>query len=271
MVELSLIALSTACVGGLAAWWARAQQVRGLHHVALQPTVPVTQTVTLSSGGLYRLSTPEQLSARQAFADLAITPADLMLTNAHDRRALYFPLSAIQWLSAPQSQAEGISILHLHLEVDERWLILSLTLPQAEMTTLLRILRWRLPHSHLPSDQPVGPVAARLVYQDWQGVTELGPAVGLYLLPHLLVVLKEGRVQAKLSLASVRRVLAVERQPGRLEQWWGGLPDGLVNLYSMSETAVFALSDHESFAGTLAGLAGCTLEVVQRDDKAAKG
>ena len=144
------------------------------------------------------------------------------------------------------------------------------------MALLVRVLRKiiapaRSNIGYTPSN-PIGPIAARIVEETLQGEITLGREIGLYLLPTLVIVLSDGYVQAKLDLSSIRRVLAVERVSGKLDTLLQrATEDGLVRLYSQSETASFALKQYREFAEEISYLARCPVEFIVQEEKTSKG
>jgi hypothetical protein len=226
---------------------------------------------TLAEGGLYRLSAPGAPAPVAAFHDLHLTTDGLALHDSRSGALLTFRFCDVQWVSSVEQQSAPISAIHLHFESERRWRILMLQLPHAELALLLRVLR-RVIHparSNLDrvAPQPLGPLHAYSISETLQGEISRDAVVGLYLLPHLLIVLHDDQVQLKIDLSSIRRVLAVERISGGLHR--RGL-DGILRLYSRHETACFALQPYRELAQEISFLARCPLEWITQLDKSEK-
>jgi hypothetical protein len=230
---------------------------------------------TISQAGLFRLTAPGSDAPLQAFANLHLVRGGLALrpVNASQDRLIDF--GHIQWVSAVNVLSDGIAEMFIHLEAAGHWRVLHLRLPEADMAMLAKVLLRVIPQGrtnigHTPVN-PVGPVPARSAGETLQGETTLGAEVGLYLLPHMLVVLRGDSVQAKLDTSTIRRVLAVERISGKLDGLLNrGTPDGIVRLYSLHETASFALSQYREFADEISYLARCPVEHIQQAHKTEK-
>ena len=83
--------------------------------------------------------------------------------------------------------------------------------------------------------------------------------------------MKADVVVAKLDTSSIRRVLAVEKLSGRLDSLLKtSVPDGIVRLYSLYETAAFALPQYRELAEEISYLAHCPLEYISQEDKSSK-
>lgn len=282
MLEIGLIALATLATGGLIALARTRWQQQSFRKPTPQAQLEALERtqfrkpyLNLAQAGLYRFGTPSQLGSMQGFNHLHLEYGDLVLQDARTKHLLYFPLMSIQWVSAISLQPGDISELTIHLERNGIWHLLTLRLPQMEMGMLVKLLRQAVHPSRRnignAPQAPIGPIEAFYTEQTLQGETRLGQGIGLYLLPHLLVVLKGERVQAKLDLSSIRRVLAVERSMKTLDNVFKRhTPDGMIRLYSMSETVAFALVQYREMADEIGALSRCPVEHVYRDDKVNK-
>lgn len=271
MLETALILLATAATGGL---WMLTR--RWQHRQVPGPPLDADTSRPLSSlaaAGLFQLGKPGDSPTPQAFADLQLLHNGLLFYGATTRQPYFFDFAHIQWVSGLSLHAGNIVQIGLHLELDHRWRVLTLQLTESDMALLVSVLRrliapGRLNVGNIPMS-PIGPVPARIAGETLQGETTLGAEVGLYLLPHMLVVLNKGDVvQARLDTSSIRRVLAVERMNGRLLGL--GAQEGVVRLYSMYDTVAFALPQYQELAREIAHLARSPVEFVMREDKANK-
>ncbi|MCA9895147.1 MAG: hypothetical protein KC615_19310 [Anaerolineae bacterium] len=281
MLEIGLLALATLATGGLIAlarthWHQRHFYKPTPRQYGLDDGTLIRKShATIAHAGVYSFGTPAKGGESRGFAQLRLEYGDLILQDARSKQLLYFPMMAIQWVSAITLEPGDISAITLHIEREGRWHLLALRLPQMEMTVLVRVLRQAIHSARINignlSYKPIGPLSAYYAHQSLQGETVLDQPVELYLLPHLLVVLKGDRVQAKLDISSVRRVLAVDRIHGVLDSVLKpNTPEGIVHLYSMSETVSFALAPFRDFADEIGSLSRCPVEHVYREDKASK-
>lgn len=230
----------------------------------------------LAEAGLYQLASPYEKRRLQAFRALHLVEGGLAWQDNSSQQAHFIDFAEIQWVSAIALPQEGIAEISIHLEIEKRWRILILQMPEAELLLLARLLQQVIPTSRLnigrPPAHPIGPLAARIAEDNWQGESSLGQEVSLYLLPQLLIVLSGDLVRAKLDTSSIRRVLAVEKVSGRLDNLLKpSVPDGVVRLYSLYETAAFALSQYRELAEEISYLARCPMEFVTQEDKSSKG
>lgn len=229
---------------------------------------------TIMSGGSFTCGAPGRPGVVRPFHDMTLYPSGFMLRDIAGNTLLTVQLADIQWVSAVRL-TDGMAGLTLHLEVARRWQLVTLEMAQPDMALLARMLRRRLPpERHQPDGQPVelvGPVTARLVQETLHGDVMPDAEVSLYLVPPLLVVLRDDLIVARLDTRSIRRILAVERSSGRMEALLKrSSPDGLIRLYSLYETAVFALPQYRELAEEIAFVAGCSVEYISRDEKARK-
>jgi hypothetical protein len=229
----------------------------------------------LAEAGLYQLASPYEKRRLQAFRALHLRESGLAWQDNKQQDNHFIDFAEIQWVSAISLPQEGIAEINIHLEVEKHWLILTLQMPESEMLLLARVLQQLIPPSRLniglPNANPIGPLPARIAEDSLQGESNLSEEIHLYLLPQLLIVLKGDMVRAKLDTSSIRRVLAVERFSGRLDSLLKpSAPDGIVRLYSLYETAAFALSQYRELAEEISYLARCPLEIISQEDKSSK-
>ncbi len=271
MLEAALvIILATGSLWALAQWQHRHQQRNASPEPTDDPQILVS---TIAEGGLYGWGKPGEQPTLQAFQDMHLVPGGFALRSSRNLAQHLVLFAEIQWVSHIDLQPEGIASVTLHLERGGRWHLLRLQIVEAHMALLANVLRKAVSGSRLNLGNlratPIGPVAARVVEENLQGETALGAEVGLYLLPHLLVVLRGDTVQAKLDTSSIRRVLAVERSNGALDSLLKP-PDGTVRLYSLRETASFALPQYQELAEEIGYLARCPVEFITQEDKLRK-
>lgn len=225
----------------------------------------------LSYGGMMALSRPGEPIRLTAYRDLQIVPSGFVLFDHQSGQKFGLNFAEIQWVSAITSVNEGISTLHIHAEIDQHWLILTLQMSSAEMLMLAKLLQKTISSARSNiglSDAQPQIISARLADETLQGDLALGAEVQLFVLPHLLVILQKDRVQAKLDMSSVRRVLAVERLSHRLETILPSTkPEGLVRLYSLYDSVTFALSAYRALAQEIGFLARCPVDYVMQEDK----
>lgn len=229
----------------------------------------------LAEAGLYQIASPNEPRRLQAFRALHLVEAGIAWHDNSSQAAHLIHFAEIQWVSAISQPQEGIAEISLHLEIEKRWRILSLQMPEAEILLLARLLQQVIPSSRLnlgkPQAHPIGPLPARIAEDSLQGESNLGEEVQLYLLPQLLIVLNGDFVRAKLDTSSIRRVLAVEKLSGRLDSLLKPTaPDGVIRLYSLYETAAFALVQYRELAEEISYLARCPLEFISQEDKSSK-
>lgn len=228
---------------------------------------------TIAEGGLYSIYKIGDAPQLSAFADLHLVQGGIVWRDALTGLQQMLGFSHLQWVSAVHVSAEGIATIHLHTELNAQWRIVTLQLPQTDMGMLVKVLRQVVSPSRTNIGRqpahPIGPIAARLLEENLQGETNVGAEVSLYLLPHLLVVLHGNTVQAKLDTSSIRRVLAVERVSGKLDLL-NNAPEGIVRLYSLRETAVFALPQYRELAEEISYLARCPIEFITQNEKTDK-
>jgi len=230
---------------------------------------------TLAHAGLYSLTRPGEAAHLSAFADLRLIYGGMAFRNSHTGQENSFDFAAVQWVSTVQLSQEGVAAITVHFEIHHQWWLLHLQLAEAEMGLIVKLLRRTVPASRMNIGHrtmpPIGPIEARIASETLQGETTLGADVGLYLLPHMLVVLQADTVRAKLDMSSVRRVLAVERVPGRLSGiLHPGTAEGIVRLYSLYETVSFALPQYRELAEEISTLSRCPVEFIMKEDKTQK-
>lgn len=276
MLDAGIFVVAVLAAGGVAA--AMSQQWR--HHRQPSPsgTLPATATENggylLATGGRYRTGTPGSTARLQTLDHLEAVGHGLLVYPSGDK-PLTIRFQQIQWVSTVNIVDEKYVAIIIHFEQQKRWWMLELQLDQTEMMVLINVMRRSIPLSRLNLGNlphpPVGPVAARIARENWQGSITAGAEVTLYLLPNLLVILSGDHVHARLATGSIRRVLSVERESGKLDnllQWNSN--EGLIRLYSLHETAAFLLPHYRELAEEIALAAHCPLEHITREDKTNK-
>lgn len=275
MVEVALLFI--VATGGLV--WAahrwQQQQNRAIEFELEATRRPARVVSTIADGGLYHLGKPGDIIQIAPFRDLHLTANGMALTDNVTQNVHTFDLMTIQWVSAIELSPERVASIAIHLEQRGRWWILTLQLPEADMALLARVLRRFVASNRMNIGNrpiaPIGPIDARLVDENLQGETALGAGVQLYLLPPILVVLREGRVQARLDTSSIRRILAVERINNRLDSFLSGQQsDGIIRLYSMHESVAFALTQYRELAEAISQITRSPVEFITQMDKAQK-
>lgn len=229
----------------------------------------------IAGGGLYSITQAGESVAYSAFSDLQLAHEGLTLRDNDDGQSRLFRFALIQWVSAVTVADDGTAQIVIHVESSQQWRLLHLRLAQSDMVFLTKVLQRVVPVARLnigrPAAKPIGLILARMVDESLQGEITLGQAVGLYLLPHMLIVLHGDTVQAKLDTSSFRRVLAVERVSGKLDNiLHPNTPDGIVRIYSLYETAAFALPQYRQLAEELSYLSRCPVEFIVQGDKTHK-
>lgn len=254
--------------------WVVAKQLNKQQHVPLlEDTQQERRSISvIAEGGLYCLSSPSETSNRQAFRRLHLVDGGIQLYDNQSQQAHIFDFASIQWVSAVTLPQSGVAEITFHLEIQNRWRILMLQIPEADMSVLVKVLRQVIIASRMnigrPVATPIGPLAAHISEDTLQGESTLGAEVSLYLLPHLLLVLQGDFIQAKLDTSSIRRVLSVERVSGRLDSLLKpNAPDGVIRLYSLYETVSFALPQFRELAEEISYLSHCSIEFITQSDK----
>lgn len=268
MIEIAFVVLFASSL------WVVARQVIRRHHaLPAPPTVEARRALsTLADGGLYRLYAPHAVTKFAAFRNLHLVEGGLAWFDARHQQAHFIDFATIQWVSAITLSATDIASITLHAESQQRWRVLDLQMPRAELSVLLRILQQVIASSRSNIGQmpthPLGPIPARIAEDTLQGVSQLGAEVGLYLLPPMLIVLQGDQVLAKLDTSSIRRILAVERVSKRLDVFLQATPpEGVIRLYSLYETVAFALPNYRELAQEIAYLSHCPIEFITQMDK----
>lgn len=229
----------------------------------------------ITEGGLYILTSPMDASSMRAFRSLHLVEGGFKLQDNLSQQVHIVDFGTIQWVSAVTFSEEGIARISIHLEIRKHWRILSLQIPESDMTVLVKVLQQIVNVSRLnigrPSANPIGPLAAYVTEDTLQGESNLGAEVSLYLLPHILIILQADIVRAKLDTSSIRRVLSVERISGRLDTLLNPTaPEGVVRLYSRHETVAFALPQFRELAEEISYLSRCPVEFITQEDKTGK-
>lgn len=277
-VEIGLIALATAVASSVFVMMNRNWQRQRLQQFAPDDDIPPSTALLdyppayiIAADGYFQLGTPHHADYPARLEQLTLTKDGFTLRDITRNQTQRFYFHEIQWASAVAFADDDTATIYLHFDSHHIWRILMLKLPAREMQLFIRMLRRVLPYGRHSFDQPytpIGPLAARIAGQNWQGDVMLGTQVSLYLLPHLLVVLVGDVVYAKLATGSIRRVISLERDTvglGRLVQRRRN--GGLVRLHSMTETVAFALSHYHELADEIAFVARCPVEHIKQRDK----
>lgn len=275
-LELGWLTLMTLVAGGIIAitrpWSHRRPWLRRPPRLRLSPALDPIQ---IAAVGQYYLAAPGRRVSSAYFVDLHVEAGGIAWHDRITREDHYVAFEDIQWVSPATVADTGQASITLDLEIAHYWRLLTLQMPEADMNRLAALLRRTLSPANYPlNGRPgahFGPVVARVAGQTLQGEITLGADVMLYVMPRLLLVLRGDLVQAKLDLSSIRRILAVERQHGPLDNLLKSAPDGMIRLHSMTETVAFALPDYIELAEELAYATGCSIEYVSRADKSQKG
>jgi len=271
MIEAAIFAI---IAGGL---WVVATQLNKRQTLAL-PLVHETDRRSLSviaAGGLYQITAPSEQNGMRAFRDMYLIEGGISLRDNQNNQIQIIDFSTVQWVSAVTLPQDGIASISIHLEIGQHWRILTLQIPEADMSVLVKLLRKFINLSRLnigrPPANPIGPLNANIAEDTLQGVSNLGADVSLYLLPHMLIVLQGDIVRAKLDTSSIRRVLSVEKVSNRLDSLlYPHSPEGVIRLYSLHETVAFALPQFRELAEEISYLSRCPVEFITQEDKAGK-
>ena len=272
MLEAALLIL--VATGGL---WMLSQHLNG-KSTDLKPADELWDEKTLSpiaGGGLYSINKAGENPTYSAFSDLQLAHGGLTLRDSRDGQQRFINFAYMQWVSAVLMAEDGTAQVVIHVEANQQWRLLHLRLAQTDMVLLTKVLRRVLPSARLNLDKPVikpiGPIAARVVEESLQGEITLGQEVKLYILPHLLIVLHDDTVRAKLDMSSFRRVLSIERISRKFDSVLNpNTPEGMVRIHSLYETAAFALPQYRQLAEELSYLSRCPVEFIIQEDKTHK-
>lgn len=270
MFEAALLVLLASGLWVMARRW-QAQNQRKL--IPLEDTRRPLSII--AHAGLYSITLPGETVLLKAFRDLHLVEGGLAIHDNDNEQIHLVDFAHIQWVSAITLPQGGIAAITIHLEHNRRWYLLNLHMPEANMGILIAILRRVINTSRLNiggrPTQPIGPIAAKVAEDTLEGKVSIGADVNLYLLPHILIVLQGEIVQAKLDTSSIRRVLSVERNSGKLDSLLHpNIPDGVVRLYSLYETAAFALPQYQELAEEISYLSRCPIEFITQEDKTGK-
>lgn len=270
MFEAALIVLLASGLFAVARRWQR-QKPRKLIPLEDSNRRPLSM---IAHAGLYTITQPGATISLNAFRDLHLLEGGLKLYDNRNQQIHMVDFSHIQWVSTITFPQDDIAAMTIHLEINRHWRLLSLHMPESDMGILVGLLRQMLSASRLNIGarpvSPIGPIAAKVAEDTLQGKVSLGADISLYLLPHILIVLQDDIVQAKLDTSSVRRVLAVERISGKLDSLLHPNPDGIVRLYSLHETVAFALPQYQELAQEISYLSRCPVEFITQEDKTRK-
>jgi hypothetical protein len=189
---------------------------------------------------------------------IAIFQDEIQLYNRRDLEdRLAFSPDQVRWFGRPRKYKNGMNVLWLHVEMPDGWRIVKLRLPREDTRLMVQALKTILPEALTAAyrrQRPyihAGPIAAHLAEQDIYGAWTLLERVALYVMPTFLLLLKDGAVERKIPLETIKRVAAVKRLDG---------PDGMVRFEAGDETLAFSLSGYEAFAAALAEAAKRSLE-----------
>lgn len=256
--------------------WVMARRWQGQKPQKLIPLDDDRRTLSvLAHAGLYSITMPRDSVDFKAFRDLHLVEGGFAFHDNQSNQIQFLDFAHIQWVSAVTFPQEGIANITIHMEIKRRWYVLNFRMPQSNMVILVKILRQVVSSSRLNIDgrptSAIGPIAAKVAEDTLQGKVNLGVDVDLYLLPHMLIILQGDIVQAKLDTSSIRRVLSVERISSKLDSLLHpNTPDGIVRLYSLYETAAFALPQYQEFAQEISYLSRCPIEFITQEDKTGK-
>jgi hypothetical protein len=161
----------------------------------------------------------------------------------------------------PQKYTDGDNTIWLHMNADEGWQIVQVTLTKSRMQALVRALK------ELVSEDTVrayrqrrpyiyrAPQTAHIATQNLQGAWELGESFLLYLMPSALVFMTSSQhVERVIALRDLQNIVAVPR----VDSTEGGLVR--FTLLSTGETHNIALDDYDAWAQAIAQAAKRTLE-----------
>lgn len=243
-----------------------------LHGTPLSAGLRPAWSVPIARNGRVRVARPGDVGVIQGFAELQFSPHGLRFLDARGQVMHTVRFEQIQWVSAATIAPHYQHQIHLHVKAHERWLIVSLQVAEPEMILLGKILQRTIPSSrrdltgqYVASEQLV---TAYVIEESLQGEVSIGPEVQLLVLPRALVVLKGDVVQAQLDMHSIRRILTVEKNTSHIRNLWKpAIPAGLIRLYSMHETVVFAVPEFRTVAREIAYFAQATVEDITRVEK----
>jgi hypothetical protein len=272
MFEVALIVL---LASGLLVMARRWQNQKPRQLIPLEEGSERRSLSVIAYAGLYTITQPGEIIPLTAFRDLHLIEGGLVLQDNHNQQLHGVDFAHIQWVSAVTFPQDGIAEITIHLEANYRWHVLNLHMPEVDMGILVGLLRQVISASRLNIGRrftaPIGPIMAKVAEDTLQGKVSLGSEVGLYLLPHILIILQGNIVQAKLDTSSIRRVLSVERVSGKLDSLLHpNTPDGIVRLYSLYESVAFALPQYQELAEEISYLSRCPVEFITQIDKTGK-
>lgn len=274
MIEPGLIALATAATGIVIHAIKTARQQDYAARLAKINALYRSEPVIISDTGQFQHARLSDITTPAFSGSLAYCETDLIICPAQANEVICVPIETIQWVTATQDAPNHTTRVELHYEHQNEWRILHIALPSQAMTQLGYLLKRILPRERIsqrPDSHLIGPFSARMVMQNLIGETQLGHDVSLYLLPNMLVVLADNRVQFKLNLGHVRRVLAVERVTKPLDRFIiRGLTAGMIRLHSMTQTIAFALPHYLELAEQISARSQCPLEHIEQAEKRQK-
>ncbi|MEO1645606.1 MAG: hypothetical protein AAFR67_10495, partial [Chloroflexota bacterium] len=137
MVEATILVI---IASGL---WVITSQMRKSNQVMLPaPQDDNRRALTrIAEGGLYRLSAPGETLRFSAFSALHLVEGGIGWQDNQRSQHHIIDFATIQWVSAVTLTPENIASLSIHIEVSGHWRILTLQMPEAEMATLVKVLR----------------------------------------------------------------------------------------------------------------------------------
>ncbi len=251
MLEMLLLTAVT-LAGGV---WAIRQQRR-------RAPDDMPALLVLARSGFAAMHKPHETPTPVALETLLLIVGGLRVVTAQDSTRLLW--REVLWVQPLAADDNGMVTLQLHSQHAQQWRVLTLTLSAHDMLGVTSALKRSVPRTRWarPNDPQPAWYRARLAQQSLQGEITKGAEIGVYLVGQWLLILHADVVYAKLALKAIRRVLAVVR---------GDKPrEGLVRLYSRSETLLLVSPSYHALASDIALRADCPLEHVDTRAKASK-
>lgn len=272
-LEALLVTLVT--VGGFAGWIAyvvrRLETVQTFHQQLLAENA--TERALYVTAGFECHGTITTLGgAAQSWHNgmLAVTSDGIRIypsiRNTEDHIRL--PAQSIRWFGRPVKYHDRRNELWLHLEQNDTWKFVKLSLWRHPMQMTIRALktivspelvtayRRRRPYIHF------GPVKAQPAEQDIFGAWSLDEPISLYVMPLYVVLLRGQQVLRLLPLDHISQIAALRRldEPEA---------DGLVSMTLDGEKLSFAVKTYEQAAAAISEAAKRSLEepVLQKQKK----
>lgn len=186
---------------------------------------------------------------------------DLQERDGTFETGLDIPVGQLRWFGRPQKYEQVFprNELWLHIERDERWLLVKVTrLHYSDVLRLVRALKQIAPPDIVTAyrrQRPyihIDPTFAQRAEQDIYGAWTIHEPIRLYLMPlHLVLMNLDGTVAGKIPLATITQVHAVRRMDAE---------GGVVRFRSGDQIIAYALDDYPGFALALAEAAKRSLE-----------